>query len=134
MSPVSILILIILLGEVYAYNIRDTEIILLPIWYSKGAAKIPLTFKVFGQLIELNLRRNDNIVSSQFQVWKHNVNSSTEELSQLNIPDPCYYLHKSHIGSAAISFYQEHGLVSIFWRNLNRDRPINGQSILMLIM
>ncbi|KMQ86864.1 a disintegrin and metalloproteinase with thrombospondin motifs 2-like protein [Lasius niger] len=72
--------------------------------------QIPLTFEVFGQLIQLSLRRNDKIVSSEFQVWKHNARGVTEELSQLNAPDPCYYLHEDHIGSAAISFCQRHGL------------------------
>ncbi|KAL0132957.1 hypothetical protein PUN28_000590 [Cardiocondyla obscurior] len=33
-----------------------------------------------------------------------------EELPQLNAPNPCYYLHKSPAGSAAISFCQQHGL------------------------
>ncbi|XP_077269582.1 ADAMTS metallopeptidase stall [Temnothorax americanus] len=113
MFSVSRLMLIILLNEVYARNIRDTEVILLPIWDSKGAPEIPLTFKAFGQLIQLNLRRNDNIASPQFQVWKHNAKGITEELSQLNAPDPCYYLHENRVGSAAISFCQRglHGLV-----------------------
>ncbi|XP_018405616.1 PREDICTED: A disintegrin and metalloproteinase with thrombospondin motifs 2 [Cyphomyrmex costatus] len=117
------LMLIILLNQVYARNIpKDTEVILLPVWNSKGASEIPLTFKVFGQLIQLNLRRNDNIVSPQFQVWKHNAKSITEELSQLNAPDPCYYLHKNHEGSAAISFCQEHGLHGlIFLENVTLE-------------
>ncbi|XP_029680560.1 A disintegrin and metalloproteinase with thrombospondin motifs adt-2 isoform X2 [Formica exsecta] len=109
-SSVLRLVLVVLLNEAYARNTRDTEVILLPIWDSKGALEIPLTFKVFGQLIQLSLRRNDKIVSSDFQVWKHNARGVTEELSQLNAPDPCYYLHEDHIGSAAISFCQGHGL------------------------
>lgn len=60
----------------------------------------------------MNLRRNNKIISSEFQVWKHNARGVTEELSQLNAPTPCYYLHQDHIGSAAISFCQGHGLVS----------------------
>ncbi|XP_011860405.1 PREDICTED: A disintegrin and metalloproteinase with thrombospondin motifs 2 [Vollenhovia emeryi] len=110
MSSVSRLMFIILLNQVYSRNVRDTEVILLPVWDSKGALEIPLTFEAFGQLIQLNLRRNDNIVSPQFQVWKHNAKGITEELSQLSAPDPCHYLHKNHVGSAAISFCQEHGL------------------------
>jgi hypothetical protein len=35
-----------------------------------------------------------------------------EELSQLNTPDLRYYVHKDHVGFAAISFNQKHGLVS----------------------
>jgi len=63
-------------------------------------------------MVQLSLRRNDKIVSSEFQVWKHNARGVTEELSQLNAPAPCYYLHQDHIGSAAISYCQGHGLVS----------------------
>ncbi|XP_011647364.1 A disintegrin and metalloproteinase with thrombospondin motifs adt-2 [Pogonomyrmex barbatus] len=122
MTSVLRLTLIILLDQVYARNIQDTEIILLPVWYPKGAQEIPLTFKVFGQLIQLNLRRNDNIVSPQFQVWKHNIKGIKEELSQLSAPDLCYYLHKNHIGSAAISFCQEHGLHGlVFLENITLE-------------
>lgn len=68
-------------------------------------------------MIQLSLRRNDKIVSSDFQVWKHNARGVTEELSQLNALDPCYYLHEDHIGSAAISFCQGHGLVGGISKN-----------------
>jgi len=40
MSFVSRLMLIILLNKAYTRNIRDTEVILLPIWDSKGAPEV----------------------------------------------------------------------------------------------
>lgn len=84
--------------------------------------QIPLIFKAFGQLIQLNLRRNDKIVSSQFQVWKHNAKGVTEELSQLNAPDLRYYLHKDHMASAAISFNRQRGLVLFLEKNLSCEK------------
>ncbi|XP_029161135.1 A disintegrin and metalloproteinase with thrombospondin motifs adt-2-like [Nylanderia fulva] len=124
LSSVLRLVLVhVLLNEVYAHNTRDIEVILLPIWNSnKGASEIPLTFEVFGQLIQLSLRRNDKIVSPEFQIWKHNTKGIIEELSQLNAPESCYYLHEDDIASAAISFCQEHGLHGlIFLENVTLE-------------
>lgn len=70
--------------------------------------QIPLTFKVFGRMVRLNLRRNDRIVSPWLQVRKHNARGATEKL---NAPNPCHYLHEDEITSAAISFCQERVLV-----------------------
>nr|XP_012230171.1 PREDICTED: A disintegrin and metalloproteinase with thrombospondin motifs 2-like isoform X2 [Linepithema humile] len=103
-------VLIILLNETYAYVTQDIEIILLPSWNSTGVKEIPLTLKVFGQLIQLNLRRNDRIVSPVFQVWKYNSKNVTEMLSQINALDTCFYFHEDHVNSAAINFCQEYGL------------------------
>ncbi|RLU15801.1 hypothetical protein DMN91_011557 [Ooceraea biroi] len=110
MSSALRLALLLLLGEAYARNVGDTEVILLPVWDLNGAPEVPLIFKAFGQLIQLNLRRNDKIISPQFQVWKHNARGVTEELSQLSAPDLRYYLHEDHRGTAAINFNQERGL------------------------
>ncbi|XP_029172858.1 A disintegrin and metalloproteinase with thrombospondin motifs adt-2-like [Nylanderia fulva] len=124
LSSVLRLVLVhVLLNEVYAHNTRDIEVILLPIWNSnKGASEIPLTFEVFGQLIQLSLRRNDKIVSPEFQIWKHNTKGIIEELLQLNAPESCYYLHEDDIASAAISFCQEHGLHGlIFLENVTLE-------------
>nr|XP_012214457.1 PREDICTED: A disintegrin and metalloproteinase with thrombospondin motifs 19-like isoform X2 [Linepithema humile] len=104
------LTLVIFLNEAYAYAMQYTEITLLPAWNPSGATKVPLTLKVFGKLIQLNLRRNDKIVASEFEIWKHNTKGVTEKLSQLNTPDPCYYLHKDQISSAAINFCHKNGL------------------------
>ncbi|XP_067204170.1 A disintegrin and metalloproteinase with thrombospondin motifs adt-2-like isoform X2 [Linepithema humile] len=71
---------------------------------------IPLTLKIFGKVILLNLRRNERIVSSKFEAWKRDAKNITEELiSQLYTSDPCYYFHKNHISTAAINFCQQHG-------------------------
>nr|XP_012217909.1 PREDICTED: A disintegrin and metalloproteinase with thrombospondin motifs 7-like [Linepithema humile] len=104
------LVLIILLNEANAYIRQDTETILLPVLNPIGAKEIPLTLKVFGQLIQLNLRKNDQIVPPEFEVWKNNWKSDTEKLLQLNVSDPCYYYHKDYISSAAINFCHEYGL------------------------
>nr|XP_012218082.1 PREDICTED: uncharacterized protein LOC105669606 isoform X1 [Linepithema humile] len=104
------LVFIILLNKTNAYIRQDTETVLLPASNPTGAKEIPLTLKVFGQLIQLNLRRNDRIVPPQFKVWKNNGKSDTEKLLQLNISDSCYYYHKDHISSAAINFCHEYGL------------------------
>ncbi|XP_014474312.1 PREDICTED: A disintegrin and metalloproteinase with thrombospondin motifs 14 [Dinoponera quadriceps] len=84
--------------------------------------QIPFTFKVFGQLIRLILRRNDKITASDFQIWKHNTKGVMEELSLLSAPDPCYYLHSDHVGSAAVSFCQERGMHGlIFLENMTLE-------------
>ncbi|XP_012221054.1 A disintegrin and metalloproteinase with thrombospondin motifs adt-2-like isoform X2 [Linepithema humile] len=84
------------------------ETILLPALNLRSTEKIPLTFKVFGKQIQLNLRRDDQIVST-FHVWKHDATGITKKLSELNASDPCYYFHIDHISTAAINFCQEHG-------------------------
>jgi len=68
--------------------------------------------KVFGKLIQLNLRKNDQIVSSTFKIWKYNAKGITEKLSQLKASDSCFYQHEDHVSSAVINFCQEDGLVS----------------------
>nr|XP_012220755.1 PREDICTED: A disintegrin and metalloproteinase with thrombospondin motifs 2-like [Linepithema humile] len=102
------LMLVILLNETYAYITQDIETILLPVLNS-SAKEIPLTLKVFGTQIQLNLRRNDQIVSSLFKVWKHDANRITRKLSQSNASSPYYYFHKNHVSTATINFCQEHG-------------------------
>ncbi|XP_067214567.1 A disintegrin and metalloproteinase with thrombospondin motifs adt-2-like isoform X2 [Linepithema humile] len=44
-----------------------------------------------------------------FKVWKHDAKNITEDLSQLYTSNPCYYVHKDQISTAAINFCQEHG-------------------------
>nr|XP_012234457.1 PREDICTED: A disintegrin and metalloproteinase with thrombospondin motifs 17-like [Linepithema humile] len=103
-------VLIILLNETYAYITQDSEIILLPARNPTGAKKISLTLKAFGKQIQLNLRRNDKIVSSAFKAWKRNAKGIKEELSQLNTSNFCYYFHDNYVHTAAINFCQGHGL------------------------
>ncbi|XP_012216368.1 A disintegrin and metalloproteinase with thrombospondin motifs adt-2-like isoform X2 [Linepithema humile] len=104
------LVLIFLLNKTHAYIEQDIERILLPALNSTSAKEIPLTLKIFEKQIQLNLRRNDQIVSSKFKVWKHDAKSITEELiPQLYASDPCHYFHNDHISTAAINFCQEYG-------------------------
>ncbi|XP_012229234.2 A disintegrin and metalloproteinase with thrombospondin motifs adt-2-like isoform X1 [Linepithema humile] len=107
--------LIILINKTYAYITQDSEIILLPAWNPTGAKEIPLTLKVFGKLMQLNLRRNDQIVSPAFKARKYNAKIITEKLSQLKASDPCFFLHENHVSSAAINFCQEHGLKGLIF-------------------
>ncbi|XP_012220682.1 A disintegrin and metalloproteinase with thrombospondin motifs adt-2-like isoform X1 [Linepithema humile] len=100
------LVLIFLLNETFAYIMQDIERILLPAWNPTSAEEIPLTLKIFGKQIQLNLRRN---VSCTCEVWKHDAKDITEELPRLNASDPCYYLHKDRISTAAINFCQGRG-------------------------
>nr|XP_012219534.1 PREDICTED: uncharacterized protein LOC105670551 [Linepithema humile] len=97
------LLLIILLNESYACFTQDTEIILLPASNSTNVKEIPLTLKAFGQLIQLNLRRNDLFVSPTFPVWKYNA-KITKKLLQLNVSNFCYYYHEDDVSSATINF------------------------------
>ncbi|XP_067214569.1 A disintegrin and metalloproteinase with thrombospondin motifs adt-2-like isoform X2 [Linepithema humile] len=106
---ISKLMLIFLLNKTYAYITQDIERILLPAWNPTSAEKIPLTLKVFGTQIQLNLHSSDQIVSSTFKEWKYDAKRITEELFQSNASNPCYYFHKDHISTAAINFCQEHG-------------------------
>ncbi|XP_067204167.1 A disintegrin and metalloproteinase with thrombospondin motifs adt-2-like isoform X4 [Linepithema humile] len=104
------LVLIFLLNETYAYIEQDIERILFPSWNSTIAKEIPLTLKIFGKQVQLNLCRNNQIVSSKFKAWKRDAKSITDELiPQLYASDPCHYFHKDHISTAAINFCQEHG-------------------------
>ncbi|KAG7203022.1 hypothetical protein KM043_010147 [Ampulex compressa] len=103
------LALLILLNAADCHD-ADIEIVLLPLWNSKNSVEVPLTFKVFGQLIELTLRRNDKIVAPNFQVWKHSTEGTTEKLVYLSRPEPCHYLHQNRASSAAISLCRERGL------------------------
>ncbi|XP_067213566.1 A disintegrin and metalloproteinase with thrombospondin motifs adt-1-like isoform X2 [Linepithema humile] len=102
------LVLIILLNGTYAYITQEIETILLPALNLRSTEKISLTLKVFGKQIQLNLRKNDQIVS-KFKVWKYDATDITKELSELNASDSCYFIHKDQISTAAINFCQEHG-------------------------
>ncbi|XP_012230166.2 A disintegrin and metalloproteinase with thrombospondin motifs adt-2-like isoform X1 [Linepithema humile] len=104
------LVLIILTNKTHAYITQDCEIILLPAWNPTGAKEIPLTLKVFGKFMQLNLRRNDQVVSSAFEVWRNNAKGVAEKLSKLKSSNTCFYLHEDHVSSAVINFCQEHGL------------------------
>ncbi|XP_067203575.1 A disintegrin and metalloproteinase with thrombospondin motifs 4-like isoform X2 [Linepithema humile] len=108
------LLVIILLNESYAYFTQDTEIILLPVSNSTNVKEISLTLKAFGQLIQLNLRRNDLIVSPTFPVWKYNA-KITKQFLQLNVSNPCYYYHEDDVSSATINFCDEHGLEGLLF-------------------
>ncbi|XP_067208708.1 A disintegrin and metalloproteinase with thrombospondin motifs 2-like [Linepithema humile] len=123
------LVLITLLNVTYAYITQDSEIILLPAWNPTGMKKIPLTLKVFGKLIELNLRRNDRTVLSAFEVWKYNAKGVTENLSQLKASNSCFYLHEDHVSFAAINFCRGNGLEGIiFMENDTLDiRPLRNE-------
>ncbi|XP_067208404.1 A disintegrin and metalloproteinase with thrombospondin motifs 2-like isoform X2 [Linepithema humile] len=107
-------ILIIILNKTNAYITQDSEIILLPSWNPTGEEEIQLTLKAFGKLVQLKLRKNDQIVSPTFEEWKYNANGVTE-MSQLKALDFCFYLHKDHIGSAAINFCQDNGLEGLIF-------------------
>ncbi|XP_012228906.2 A disintegrin and metalloproteinase with thrombospondin motifs adt-2-like isoform X1 [Linepithema humile] len=109
------LALIILINKTNAYITQDIEIILLPAWNPTGAKEILLTLKVFGKLMQLNLCKNDQIVSTPFEAKKYNAKIITEKLSQLKASDPCFFLHENHVSSAAINFCQEHGLKGLIF-------------------
>nr|XP_012224547.1 PREDICTED: disintegrin and metalloproteinase domain-containing protein 28-like [Linepithema humile] len=107
-------ILIIMLNKTNAYITQDSEIILLPVWNPTDAEEIPLTLKVFGKLIQLNLRKNDKIVSPTFEEWKYNT-KSIKKMSQLKALDSCFYIHEDHVSSAAINFCHENGLEGLIF-------------------
>ncbi|XP_067214583.1 A disintegrin and metalloproteinase with thrombospondin motifs adt-2-like isoform X3 [Linepithema humile] len=103
------LVLIFLLHETQAYIMQDIERILLPALNTTEIEELPLTLKVFGKQIKLNLRRNDKNVSSTYKVWKHDAKDITIGLSELHASDPCYYFHKNRISTAAINVCQKYG-------------------------
>nr|XP_012230574.1 PREDICTED: A disintegrin and metalloproteinase with thrombospondin motifs 4-like [Linepithema humile] len=61
------LVLIFLLNKTHAHTTQDIERILLPALNTTEIKEIPLTLKVFGKQIKLNLRRNDKNVSSNYE-------------------------------------------------------------------
>nr|XP_012233686.1 PREDICTED: uncharacterized protein LOC105678717 [Linepithema humile] len=130
------LVIIILLNETYAHISQNTEIILLPASNPTGAKKIPIALKVFGRLIQLNLRRNDRIVSPAFGIWKYNANRVTEKLLELNLSNPCYYYHEDHISYAAINFCHEDGLKGhVFVENKTLEiHPLRNEFKLMCLI
>nr|XP_012216560.1 PREDICTED: A disintegrin and metalloproteinase with thrombospondin motifs 7-like [Linepithema humile] len=121
------LVLIILLYNTYAFISHDREIILLPAWNPIDANEsLTLTLKVFGNLIQLNLRRNDQTVLSAFELWKYNAKDVTEKLSQYKASNSCFYFHENHDSFAAVSFCQKNGLEGfIFVKNVTLEiRPL----------
>ncbi|XP_012230576.1 A disintegrin and metalloproteinase with thrombospondin motifs adt-2-like [Linepithema humile] len=103
------LVLIFLLNNTQAYITQDIERILLPALNTTKTKEIPLTLKVFGKQIKLNLRRNDKNVLSTYKVWKHDAKDITIGLSELHASDHCYYFHKNRISTAAINVCQKYG-------------------------
>nr|XP_012222648.1 PREDICTED: A disintegrin and metalloproteinase with thrombospondin motifs 12-like isoform X1 [Linepithema humile] len=101
------LVIIILINKTNAYVTQ--EIMLLPAWNPAEAKEIPLTLKVFGKLIQLNLRRNDQIASPVFAVWKYNAKDVTEKLLELKASNPCFYFHEDRVNSTTLNFCQERG-------------------------
>ncbi|XP_046836869.1 A disintegrin and metalloproteinase with thrombospondin motifs 2-like [Vespa crabro] len=106
----NILLIIFVIQTSDGNDTQDVEIVMLPLWNTESVIEVPLAFKVFGQLIELRLRKNTKIIAPEFQVWTHNEENVLQELSHLNKPTPCHYLHIDGISSAAISLCQEHGI------------------------
>nr|XP_012216561.1 PREDICTED: A disintegrin and metalloproteinase with thrombospondin motifs 7-like [Linepithema humile] len=119
-------VLIILLNVTYASITQDSEILLLPALNSTDLNEIPLTLKVFGKLIQLNLRRNDQTVLSAFEVWKYNAKGVTEKLSQYKASNSCFYFHEDHDSFAAVNFCHGNGLEGlIFMENVTLEiRPL----------
>ncbi|XP_047368388.1 A disintegrin and metalloproteinase with thrombospondin motifs 2-like isoform X3 [Vespa velutina] len=106
----NIILIIFVIQTSDGNDTQDVEIVMLPLWNTENFIEVPLAFKVFGQLIELRLRKNTKIIAPEFQVWTHNEENVLQELSHLNKPTPCHYLHIDGISSAAISLCQEHGI------------------------
>ena len=72
-----------------------------------------LTFKVFGKLVQLNMHRNDQIVSPDFEEWKNKTKGVTEKMSELETSNSCFHIYEDdYFRSAAFNICQEHGLVS----------------------
>ncbi|XP_067203997.1 uncharacterized protein [Linepithema humile] len=126
---ISKFLIIILLIEIYGHLTRDMEIILLPASNPTGVEEIPIALKVFGQLIKLNLRRSDTIVSPAFGKWKYNAKGVAKKLFELNVSSHCFYYHEDHISSAAIDFCYEHGLEGhvIMENNTLEIRPLRNE-------
>lgn len=72
-----------------------------------------MTFTVFGQKVELNLRKNDKLLAPGFKVWRHSGDKVLEEIPELSAPSPCHYLHQDNLISAAISVCHRRTVVSI---------------------
>ncbi|XP_015597845.1 A disintegrin and metalloproteinase with thrombospondin motifs adt-1 [Cephus cinctus] len=108
-------LLLVILNAIRGQDINDdVEVILLPVRNSYSDTEVPLRFRVFGQTIELNLRKNDKLLAPSFKVWRHNSEDILEEAPELNRPAACHYLHRNHYSSAAISLCRRravHGFV-----------------------
>ncbi|KAI4481421.1 hypothetical protein M0804_009541 [Polistes exclamans] len=107
--------LIIFVILIHGNDMKDVEIVMLPLWNTENVIEVPLVFNVFGQLIELTLHRNTKIVAPKFQVWSYNEENILQELTHLNEPTPCHYLHMDSVSSAAISLCQERGIYGLIF-------------------
>nr|XP_012234883.1 PREDICTED: uncharacterized protein LOC105679427 [Linepithema humile] len=129
-------VLIIILNVTYESITQDSEILLLPALNPTGMNEIPLTLKVFGKLIQLNLRRDDQTVLPASNVWKYNAKSIAENFSQSKASISCFYLHEDHVSFAAINFCQGNGLEGlVFVENVTLEiRPLRNDFALPSII
>ncbi|XP_067208706.1 A disintegrin and metalloproteinase with thrombospondin motifs 7-like [Linepithema humile] len=129
-------VLIIILNVTYESITQDSEILLLPALNPTGMNEIPLTLKVFGKLIQLNLRRDDQTVLPASNVWKYNAKSIAENFLQSKASISCFYLHEDHVSFAAINFCQGNGLEGlVFVENVTLEiRPLRNDFALPSII
>ncbi|XP_048510631.1 A disintegrin and metalloproteinase with thrombospondin motifs adt-2-like isoform X2 [Athalia rosae] len=111
---ISIWIIALFTGTLGERISEDVQIVLLPIWNSHEKAQIPMSFTVFGQKVELRLRKNDKLLIPDFQVWRHGKDEILKEVPELSRPASCHYLYQDDLVSAAISACHPrsvHGLI-----------------------
>ncbi|XP_043479989.1 A disintegrin and metalloproteinase with thrombospondin motifs adt-2-like [Leptopilina heterotoma] len=104
-------------------NQEDFEIVFLPISNAKreieilnfGKKQVPLSFQVFDQKLDLLLRRNDKLLSPNFQVWRQTNSDFREQVPELNSPVSCHYLYRDDNKSASISFCEDRKMQGIIF-------------------
>ncbi|OXU25672.1 hypothetical protein TSAR_006047 [Trichomalopsis sarcophagae] len=84
-------------------NDEELEVVLLPIQWSSGNATVPLSFRAFGEQVDLLLEKNENLLTPNFEVWKRGSNDVLERKNHLENRSSCQYVYESSLSSAAVS-------------------------------
>ncbi|XP_051167206.1 A disintegrin and metalloproteinase with thrombospondin motifs adt-2-like isoform X2 [Leptopilina boulardi] len=116
MSKKILIIFLFIVNTVKSFSDQnDVEIVFLPIQNVKRELEIPLSFEVFDRKIDLLLKRNDKLLSSNFQVWRQTNKDFREEIQELNSPESCHYLIEDDNKSAAINFCEDRKMTGIIF-------------------
>lgn len=73
---------------------------------------MPLSFRAFGQQIDLLLEKNKNLITPNFEVWKRGENDVLKRESHFARPSACHYIYENSASSAAVSLCDTGAVVS----------------------
>lgn len=72
-----------------------------------------LKFQAFGKQLDLLLEKNENLITSNFEVWKHGKDGVLKRHDNFAKLSPCYhYIYKDSVSSAAVTLCDTGTVVS----------------------